>query len=147
MDREARTRVIDEAMSMFDRGALAAVPANEYFTGNTHDGSFGRGMTSRGEIPVIEYARAFAAIAARPEVHAVYVKIHELPDDDDEDEREMWPSAFVVFVLTSAPPGEVERWLAPLEPRFADDWRPAPGVPVPWPEPPPGFRPVIVEMR
>jgi hypothetical protein len=39
----------------------------------------------------------------------------------------MWPAAFVVFIITSAPAAEVENWLRQIEPRCsADDWQPSP---------------------
>jgi hypothetical protein len=147
MDRDTRKRLIDKALALMDSGSVVAVPADEYFAGNTDDWSFGRHMQTSRDIPVAEYAAAFRAIGARPDVEAVYVQVHEVPDDEDPEERAMWPSAFVVFVLTSAPAGEVAGWLRPLEPRYADaDGQPAPGVAVPWPEPPAGMRPVLVEM-
>ena len=147
MDRDARKRLIDKALTLIEGGALVAVPAEEYFAGNTDEMSFGRHVQTSRDIPVAEYAAAFRMIAARPDVSAVYVQIHEVPDDDDPEEREMWPSAFVIFVITSAPASEVEAWLRALEPRYADaEWHPAQDVAVPWPEPPAGMRPVLVEM-
>jgi hypothetical protein len=147
MDRGARQRLIDRASSLFDNGFLAAVPAEDFFVGNTDDGSFGRHMQTSRDIPVIEYAAGFREIAARPEVRGVWVKVHELPDDADPVEREMWPSAFVVFVITSATSVEVEDWLRPLEARYADaEWRPSSGMAVPWTEPPAGMHVVLVEM-
>ncbi len=126
-------------------------PAEEFFAGNADNGSFGRHMQTARHIPVAEYAAAFRAIAAWPDVAGVYVRVHEVPDDEDRVEREMWPSAFVVFIITSAPApapaAEVEAWIRPLEPRYADaGWRPASGVAVPWPEPQAPMRPVLVEM-
>jgi hypothetical protein len=77
----------------------------------------------------------------------VYVQVHEVPDDSDPEEREMSPSAFVIIVITPASAADVEGWLRPLEARFADaDWRPLPGLGIPWPEPPAGMRAVLVEM-
>jgi hypothetical protein len=43
MDRDARRRLIDTALSLIRSGSLVAVPAEDYFAGNTDDGSFGRG--------------------------------------------------------------------------------------------------------
>jgi hypothetical protein len=147
MDRNARKRLIDKTLSLFDSGSLVAVPAEEFFIGNHDDWSFGRHMQISRNIPLAEYAAAFRAIAARSDVKAVYVQIHEVPDDEEVEEREMWPSAFVIFVITSALASEVEAWLRPLELRYADpDWRPGPGVKLPWSEPPSGMRPVLVEM-
>ncbi len=147
MDREARKRLIDKAMSLIASDSIVAVPAEEFFAGNTDDGSFGRHIQTSRHIPVAEYAAACRSIAARPDVAGVYVKVHELPDDDDPEERDMWPSAFMLWVITSAPTGEVAGWLRLLEPRYADaDWTPAPGVSVPWPDPPAGMRAVLVEM-
>ena len=147
MDRDARKRLIDKALSLIDSASLVAVPAEEFFAGNTDDWSFGRHMQTSRDIPVAQYAGVFRSVAARPDVQAVYVQVHEVPDDEDPEERDMWPSAFVVFVITSAPASEVEAWLRPLEPRQADaDWQPIPGVTVPWPEPLAGMRAVLVEM-
>jgi hypothetical protein len=147
MDRDARQRLIDRAWSLIERGSLVAVPMEEFFAGNTDDWSFGRHMQTSRAIPIAEYAAGFRAIRARPDVQEVYVELNEVPDDSDPQEQEMWPSAFVVFVITSAAAAEVEDWLRPLEPRYADaDWQLAPGVAVPWPDLPPGMRAVLVEM-
>ncbi len=108
MDRDARKRLIDKALALIDSGSLVAVPAEEFFAGNTDDCSVGRHMQAARDISVTEYAAALRAIAARPDVGAVYVEVREVPDDEDPEERDLWPSAFVVFIITSASASEVE---------------------------------------
>lgn len=151
MNFDARRRLIDSALSLIESGAIVAVPADDYFRGTTDDESFGSHMQTSRDIPIAEYAAAFRAVASRPDVHSVWVEIHELPDDSFPEERDIWPQAFKAFVITSAPAAQVESWLGPQEPRYADDeWgpmlRPADARKVPWPEPPPGMRAVLVEM-
>ena len=149
MDKEARKRLIDKALAIFDTNTLAAVPMVEFFMGNTDDWSFGRHIQTSRDIPITEYAEVFRSVRARLDVHEIYVKLHEIPDDSDPQEREMWPSGFVVFVITSASETEVECWLRQLEPRYIDaGWQASPGVVLPWrPEEfPQGMRPVLVEM-
>ena len=125
MDRDVRQRLIETALALIQTGSLAAVPAEDYFAGNSDDQSFGRHMQTSRDIPVAEYAAAFRAIAARPDVHSVWVAINELPDDSDPQERDMWPTAHQVFVITAAPAAQVEAWLEHQEPRYADaEWGP-----------------------
>jgi hypothetical protein len=148
MNWVARKRLIDTALMLIESDTLPAVPMDEFFSGNTDDSSFGRHMQTSRDIPIAEYAEVFRSIQARPDVQGVYVKVHEVPDDADSSEREMWPSAFVVFILTSAPEATVENWLRQIEPRYANGtWQPLPDLKVPWREPlAPGIRPVLVEM-
>jgi hypothetical protein len=151
MDRSARRRLIDNALELIQSGSLVAVPAEDYFDGNTDDRSFGRGMQTSRDIAVAEYAEAFRAIAARPDVHSVWIAIHDVLDDSRPEDREMWPKAHQAFVITSAPAAQVESWLEPQEPRYADaEWGPllpSAGVRrMPWAELPPGMRAVLVEM-
>jgi hypothetical protein len=147
MDRQARRLLITKVLTLFETGALVAVPMDQFFIGNTDDWSFGRHMQTSRHIPISEYAEVFRLIRARPNVEEVYVKIHEAPDDSDLVEREMWPSAFVVFVITSASATEVEAWLVPLEPRYVDaNWQPEFGVAVPWAVLPSGMKVIKVEL-
>jgi hypothetical protein len=147
VDWDARQRLIDKALSLIESGSLVAVPMEDFFAGNDDDRSFGRHIQTSRDIPVAEYAELFRAVRARPDVHEVYVQVHEVPEDVDPEERMMWPSAFVVFIITSASAAEVESWLRSVEPRYVDgDWKPLSGVTVPWPEPPPGMQAVLVEM-
>lgn len=150
MDVEARQRLIQKALAMFNEGAtLVAVPMEEFFTGNTDDGSFGRHMQTSRDIPIAEYAQGFRSIRARPQVQEIYVQVHEVPDDTDPVERTLWPSAFVIFIITTATDTEIEHWLRPLEPRYIDSvWQLKPGIKAPWSCEAwrSGMRAVLVEM-
>lgn len=150
MDMTARLRLIDKVCAMYDEGnTLVAVPMVDFFVGNTDDMSFGRHMQTSREIPIMEYAQRLRSIRERPDVEEIYVKVHEIPDDSDPVEKTMWPSAFVLFIITSAPSAEIESWLQPLEPRYVDsDWRLESGMKTPWnPERwRSGMRAVFVEM-
>ena len=85
------------------------VPIGEFFDGNDDVGSIGCNLL---EHPgVAAFRDAFARVAARPDVEAVYAQIAELDPGDD-----CWPFADTVFVTGAIPPGELARELAPLEP-------------------------------
>jgi hypothetical protein len=148
MDRNARQRLIDRVLRMYDSNVLPAVPMEEFFTGNTDDWSVGRHMQTSREIPIAEYAAVFRTVRARPDVHEVYIWVNELPDDSDPDERETWPQAHVAFVITSAAATEVESWFHQVEPRYADaEWNVRREVALPWADSlPNGMRPVMVEL-
>ena len=102
MNYDARRRVIDKALALIKDGSFVAVPAEDYFSGNTDDWCFGRHMQTSRDIPINEYAAAFNAISARPEVHSVWVSINEVPDDSDPMEQDEWPSSHQVFIITSS---------------------------------------------
>ena len=83
------------------------VPIGEFFDGNDDVGSIGCNLL---EHPgVATFRDAFARVAARPDVEAVYAQIAELDPGDD-----CWPFADTVFVTGAIPPGRLGRELAPL---------------------------------
>ncbi len=111
MDLDARKRLLEKALAMIADNMLVAAPMEKFFNGNTDDGAFGRRMQTSREIAVAEYAEGLRAVRTRPEVHEVYVELREIPDDSEAEEQQMWPSGFVLFVITSATAAEVESWL------------------------------------
>jgi hypothetical protein len=137
-------------MALIEDSALPAVPMDEFFEGNTDDPSMGRGMQTSRDIPISEYHEVFRSIRERPDVQEVFVVINELPDDKFPEDREMWPQAHIVNIITSAPVAEVEKWLERLEPRWVDEcWcYPSSGLKPPLSETElqPGMRPVCVEL-
>jgi hypothetical protein len=83
MDREARKRLVDQALSRIDGNSIVAVPAEEFLAGNTDDGSFGRHMETARHIPVAEYA----AEPGRPSAKSVSPDETIRPDPPGGDER------------------------------------------------------------
>jgi len=97
------------------------VPIGEFFDGNDDLGSIGCNLS---EHPgVAAFRDAFAHVAARPDVEAVYAQIAELDPGDD-----CWPFADTVFVVGAIPPDELARELEALEP---DEVGPADGFDLP----------------
>jgi hypothetical protein len=149
MDMERRQCLITETLALIEESALPAVPMDEYFEGNTYDGSMGRGMQTSRDIPISEYHEVFRSIRDRADVQEIFVLINDLPDDRIPEERKRWPQAHIVHIVTSAPVAEIERWIEQQEPRWLDEgWCAPPGLKPPLSESEllPGMRPVCVEL-
>jgi hypothetical protein len=150
MDMERRQRLIDKTMALIEDSALPAVSMDEFFEGNTYDPSMGRGIQTARDIPISEYHQVFRSIRDRPDVHEVFIVINQLPDDEFPEDRNRWPQAHIVNIITSAPVAEVEKWIDQLEPRGAGEcWcYPDSGLKPPLSESEllPGMRPVCVEL-
>jgi hypothetical protein len=85
------------------------VPTEMFFDGNDDLGSIGCNLI---EHPGIEAFRsAFARIAKRPDVVAVYAQISELDPGDD-----CWPFADTIFIVGNISPDDLANELASLEP-------------------------------
>src|SRR5262249_15131875 len=83
------------------------VTVEEFFDGNTDLGSIGCNLPQH---PGLEhFHRVLNEIRFRPDVQDVLVRIYDIEDDD-------WPFTDTVYILTSAPKSEVERWVESLQP-------------------------------
>ena len=146
---EKRQRLILKTEALISKRVLPAVPMDEFFEGNTYDRSMGRGMQTSRDLPISEYHEVFRSIRDRDDVQEIFVEINELPDDKFPEDWKKWPQAHVVYIVTSAPVAEIERWVEPLEPRYFDEgWcvRPEISTPVADSELLPGMRPVRIEL-
>ena len=115
--------------------------------GNTDEQSIGVNLPADQHIGLSGFRRVLTDIRERPDVQGVFLELLEVPDPDDEEDAEIWPSACVAFVVTSAPVAEVAEWVAPLHPRdVREGWCVSPDIspPIPDTEMRPGMRPLRV---
>ncbi len=151
MDMQKRRRFIEKIEGLVQELTLPIVPMDDFFDGNTDDRSMGRGMQTSRDIPIREYHEVFRSIRDQPDVQEILVLINEVPDDRFAADRETWPQAHVVVVLTSVPAAEVAKWIEQLEPRWAGEGWCYPDL-AGWKQPLsefdllPGMRPVCVEL-
>jgi hypothetical protein len=78
-----------------------------FFEGNDDLGSIGPNLIDHPGVAFI-YA-TLRAVRDRPDVYGVWVGIDEVVADDE------WPFTDHVYVVTSAPPSEVDRWVRDLQ--------------------------------
>ena len=80
-----------------------------FFEGNDDLGSIGGNLPRHPGIPT--FYEVLKGVRDRPDVHDVRVGIGEVADTGE------WPFGSHVYVVTSAPPGEVCGWVAELQPQ------------------------------
>jgi len=80
------------------------VTLEQFFEGNDDPGSIGYNLGLPDITPQKLY-KVFADIRERPDVSDVLVEVKDMEDPDG------WPSADTVWIITSAIPEEIERWL------------------------------------
>jgi hypothetical protein len=97
-----------------------------FFEGNDDLASIGPNLIDH---PGVAYFYAtLRAVRDRPDVYGVWVAIDEVMPEGE------WPFTNHVYVVTSAPPGEVDRWVQDLqadEPGDAGWFDEMPPVPIP----------------
>lgn len=143
MDLELRRRLVERVLASLDANELPLVALETYLRGNTDDMSLGRGM--RGPQGLHAYATVLRQVRARTDVVEVFVEVHEVPDPDEPEDDEIWASAFVVHVVTSATPDEIGREVASLGPRWVGQgWQQPDDVVVP--ELPPNRHVVRIDL-
>jgi hypothetical protein len=148
MDSDARRSLIQRAAAMLDEGTtLPAVSLDDFFNGNTDEQSIGVNLSADQYIGLDGFRRVLYGIRERPDVQDVCLEVTEVPDPDDEEDADIWPTASVAFVVTSAPLPAVNEWAEPLHPRdVSEGWCVRQGIKVPIPEAriQPGMRPVRI---
>ena len=148
MDADARQRLIEKALTILEEGStLLAVSLDDFFEGNTDDASIGVNLSEDKHIGLAGFRRLLSGVGERANVQGIFLELTEIPDPDDEAAAEIWPTACVAFVVTSAPIAEVAEWVAPLHPRDINEgWCIQPGVKPPLSDADlrPGMRPVRV---
>ena len=124
MDQAKRQRLLENALSILEDGnRLLAVPMDEFFDGNTDEQSIGVNLPRDKHIGLAGFRSTFEIIRQRPDVQAVFIELTEVPYPDDEEDADLWPTASVAFVVTSASLEEVAKWVSALHPRgIHDGW-------------------------
>jgi hypothetical protein len=148
MDPNARRRLIEKTLAMLEEGsALPAVSLEDFFEGNTDEASIGVNLSKENHIGLAGFRRTLSDIRERPDVQGVFVEVTEIPEPDEKADADIWPTACVAFVVTSAPRSDVTEWVASLHPRdISEGWCVQPGVKTPIADADlsPGMRPVRV---
>src|SRR5436305_1021206 len=99
----ARRMLLEKAIAMLEEGqTLPAVPMEEFFDGNTDDRSIGVNLTPEQHIGLEGFHRVLREIKDRPDVQDVFIELTEVPDPDDEADDDIWATASVAFIITSA---------------------------------------------
>jgi hypothetical protein len=95
-----------------EQNVSVVVSLEEFFAGNDGTNCF-----VFGSIPELidfdAWRDCLYGIRARPGVQDVLIDISR----GNFDEPDEWPSADTAYVLTTAPPDEVSRWLEPIDPK------------------------------
>jgi hypothetical protein len=117
MDSTARKRLIDRLIPLYDQGyTRIAITLDEFFEGNTDEGSIGGGHSHNPAYPSLKGCRdILSRIRNVPQVEAVFLEVNEVPEG--EDERDMWVTVIRALILTDAPLGSIEDRLKPIFPR------------------------------
>lgn len=96
-------------------GPVRTVDVRAFYDGNGDRGSVAPNLVDSDHGPTFEAIRdTLLGIADRPEVAAVGVEIHDVPDPEVRADDDVWLSAERVFIWTSAPAKSVREWAKPL---------------------------------
>lgn len=106
MDTLKRNRLIEQ---LSQEPEPQFVPIEDFFDGNDDLGSIGCNL--RNHPGIAAFREAFARLAQRTEVIAIYAQIAELDPGEG-----CWPFADTVYVVGALPNREVARAVAPLKP-------------------------------
>jgi hypothetical protein len=90
-------------------GALPVVELEDFFVGNSDDGSIGCNLLNNPGPQV--FFDILRKIPDYDEVQYVLVEVNEIPDDP-----ELWPFSDRVYILSSASLSNVRSWLKALAP-------------------------------
>ncbi len=85
------------------------VSLEDFFTGNSNRGSIGCNLGDK-QPAISEFYRVLREIRSRPNVQDVLVRIY------DYDDPTSWPYTDTVYIISSATPKEIEKWVSPLLP-------------------------------
>ena len=148
MDQTARRTLLEKAISILNEGnSLVAVPMDEFFDGNTDERSIGVNLPEEKHIGLAGFRSLLEGIRKRPDVQQVFIELTEIPDPDDEDDSNIWPTGSVAFVITSASVNDVSKWAEPLHPRdVSEGWNVRAGVKTPLFDEKAALRPVRVSL-
>lgn len=112
-DLSRRQQLVNEAnRQQIEMQEQPVVSLEDFFVGNGDCGSIGANLNPTPS-PRTFYEK-LKVIRSRPDVQDVLVEIRETSENDPD--PFMWPFSDQIYVLTSAPRAEVEKWLAPLQP-------------------------------
>ena len=134
MDIERRRKLVDKIKSTSWKSGQHPGPTvtlEEFFEGNDDSGRIGCNL-----VPTpspAEFYRILNGIRSRNDVQDVLVEIRDMEDTEG-----IWPFSDTVFVLTSAAPQELAKWLKPLSPDEVGQFPPE-HVPKDLPVPDPGM--------
>ncbi|HKE98252.1 MAG TPA: hypothetical protein VKG45_04890 [Actinomycetes bacterium] len=119
MGRRERDRLIAMIMRQYDElepthawQATPIVSLEDFFIGNDDQLSIAPNLDPHPGLDTFD--QVLCSVRARPEVHGLWLGIHESPEADEELDADIWPTVIKVFVLTSAVAEQVEAWTAAL---------------------------------
>ena len=108
----------------------AVVSLEDFFTGNNDPGPSVCNLGDEQPTPSRSFSETLLfTIRNRPDVQNVLVRICEYDDPTS------WPFTDTVYILTSAPLEDVQRWVSPLKPdEVCGEWMYGPPPKAPEPE-------------
>ena len=133
MDKNARRRLISRTLTLLDGGdTLPTVTVDEFFDGNDDEDSIGVNLPGDKHIGLNGFRHVLTSIRDRPDVQDVFLELTEVPDPDEPLDDEIWPTACVAFVVTSASLEDVKDWVTILHPRdVSEGWNVRAGIKTP----------------
>src|SRR5204862_5889798 len=112
MDLERRKKLVEKikaTSSKPSRHPGPTVTLEEFVEGNDDSGSIGCNLVPT--LSPANFYRILKEIRSRKDVQDVFVEIRDMEDTEG-----IWPFSDTVFVLTSADPEELKKWLKTLSP-------------------------------
>ena len=131
MNIQKRDAVIMKVYGMYEEGnTLPAVTLEDFFDGNDDDQSIAVNLD--GHPGVSHFRETLQSIKSRGDVQDVFIEIHECPDPDVPEDGDIWMTAMVVFIITSASLEDVRAWVGDLRPNLLHEgWNVEDGVSTP----------------
>ncbi|WP_230265127.1 hypothetical protein [Stieleria sp. JC731] len=121
---DKRTRLIREIMRQYDLEEFETLPLvrfEQFFDGNFDDRSIAANAVWK-EIPDLDGIFAeLTRISELPSVADVYVTIHECPEEDDEEDFNIWPQAEGLVVTTTLGRESLQSELSALKPDYCNE--------------------------
>jgi hypothetical protein len=133
MDRDARERLLKKIYAIDNEGStLVAVGLDEFFEGNSDEKSIGVNLPAEKHIGLAGFRNTLESIRERTDVQDIFIELTEIPILEEEEDDDIWPTACVAFIITSAAIELVREWVQPLHPRdVSEGWNVKPGVKTP----------------
>ncbi|AWM79558.1 hypothetical protein DKL61_03890 [Gammaproteobacteria bacterium ESL0073] len=135
---QERERLLDMIQVLIEEndGELPLVTLDDFFQGNSDEGSLGTGMRTEEDLPIEEIYKKLKQIEKLPNVCTVLVDLH----DDWEmslDNSEIWPASESIYIYTMASIKVVRQWIIGLPCEAYDGW--IDSMPLSAPSVPPGY--------
>ncbi len=135
---QEREHLLDKIQMLIEEndGELPLVTLDDFFQGNTDDGSLGTGTRKKDDLHISEIYKKLKQIEKLPNVCTVLVEIH----DDWEmsiNNAEIWPASESIYIYTMAPIKVVRQWIIGLPCEAYEGW--IDSMPLSAPSVPPGY--------